>query len=53
MMVAVGGDGSRLSELGPDDHLDSLTRESIQELLNDDPLPEPGPADPGLDDSRV
>ena len=39
LIVAVGKDGSRLSELGPDDFLDSLTWESVQRSLPDDPLP--------------
>ena len=36
-IVAVGKDGSRLSELGPAASLDSLTWESIERVLQDDP----------------
>jgi hypothetical protein len=39
LIAAVGKDGSRLSELGPYDFLDSLTWESVQRSLLDDPLP--------------
>ena len=37
LIVAVGNDGSRLSELGPAAFLDSLTWESIERVLQDDP----------------
>ena len=40
-IVAVGNNGSRLSELGPHDSLDSLSWESIEQALLDDPLPPP------------
>jgi hypothetical protein len=36
LIVAVGKDGSRLSELGPNDSLDSLTWESVQRALLDE-----------------
>jgi hypothetical protein len=39
LIVAVGKDGSRLSELGPDNFLDSLTWESVRRSLPDDLLP--------------
>jgi hypothetical protein len=41
-IVAVGKDGSRLSELGPNDSLDTLTWESVERALLDDPLLGPG-----------
>ena len=44
-IVAVGNDGSRLSELGAHDVLDSLTWESVQRALLDDPWPGPGHSD--------
>jgi hypothetical protein len=40
-IVAVGNNGSRLSELGPHDSLDSLSWESIEQALLDDPPPPP------------
>lgn len=49
LIAAVGNDGSRLSELGPNNSLDSLTWESVQEALLDDPLPgsrRPGAGEP-------
>jgi hypothetical protein len=42
LIVAVGNDGSRLSELGPNDSLDSLTWKSVERALLDDPLLGPG-----------
>jgi hypothetical protein len=41
LIAAIGNDGSPLSELGPNDALDSLTWESVQGALLDEPLPEP------------
>jgi hypothetical protein len=47
LIVAVGNDGSRLTELGPHDYLDSLTWDSIERaLLEDSP---PDPRRPGAD----
>ena len=47
LIVAVGKDGSRLTELGPHDALDSLTWDSIERaLLEDSP---PDPRRPGAD----
>lgn len=45
LIVAVGKDGSRLSELGPNGSLDTLTWESVRRSLLDDPLPGPGRPD--------
>jgi hypothetical protein len=54
VVVAVGKDGSRLSELGPAGSLDSLTWKSIERALLEDPLHGPGRPDadyPDADDS--
>ena len=51
-IVAVGKDGSQLSELGPHDFLDSLTREGIERALLADPLPGPGRPDAGWPDTH-
>jgi hypothetical protein len=40
-IMAVSNNGSRLSELGPHDSLDSLSWESIEQALLDDPPPPP------------
>ena len=42
LIVAVGRDGSRLTELGPNGSMDSLTWKSIERALLDDRLPGPG-----------
>jgi hypothetical protein len=39
LIMAVGKDGSRLSELRPNNSMDSLTREGVERALLDDPLP--------------
>jgi hypothetical protein len=41
LIVALGDNGSRLSELGPHGSLDSLSWESIEQALLDDPPPPP------------
>lgn len=50
LIAAIGNDGSRLSELGPDGSLDSLTWESVQRALLDDLSPEPGRPEDGTCD---